>query len=144
MTGREGELLFMRLMREYGFTVEDVSNNSNYYYKGDVLITSPTTGNVRVFEVKTDNVINRSGNLYLELTNIYSKKQGGKGWYNFCQADFIAYGDAVARRFYIFSLEELKERVEQVKPRIGYCGNDSSGYKMPLDACRDLIKGVIE
>ena len=84
MTGREGELLFMRLMREYGFTVEDVSNNSNYYYKGDVLITSPTTGNVRVFEVKTDNVINRSGNLYLELTNIYSKKQGGKGWYNFC------------------------------------------------------------
>lgn len=139
MTGREGELLFMRTMRNEGFTVEDVSHNSAYYYKGDALITNPATGNTRIFEVKTDNVINRSGNLYLETFNINSERQNFKGWFEFCKCDYLAYIDAVAKKIYCFVLADLKERVAQINPPKGKCGFDSEGYKLPLNKCKDLV-----
>lgn len=144
MTGRQGELYFMQLMKNNGFKVKDVSWDSEYFYKGDALITNPNTGNTRVFEIKTDNVINRSGNLYLETYNIHSEKQGCKGWFEFCKCDYLAYMDAVARKVYIFSLEALKERVAQIKPPLGRCGLDSEGYKMPLSKCKDLILWELE
>lgn len=69
-------------MSARGYSVEDVSNNPDYWHKDiDFIITSPT-GAVKTFEVKWDGCINRTGNLYLELTNIHSR--GGKGWFNFC------------------------------------------------------------
>lgn len=95
------------------YDVLDVSSNPEYWHRDiDFIITSPTTKAVKSFEVKWDSRINQTGNLYLELTNVHSK--GGKGWYEFCKADYIAYGDACAEVFYIFPLAELKERVEQL------------------------------
>jgi len=97
-------------MESRNYKVKDVSNNSDYWYRDiDFIITSPTSGETKSFEVKWDSKINKTGNLYLELTNIYSK--GGQGWYTFCEADYIAYGDAAARVFYIIPLLELKKRV---------------------------------
>jgi hypothetical protein len=56
------------------YTVEDVSNNENYWDKDiDFILTSPTTGLTKTFEVKWDTRINRTNNLYLELTNVNSK-----------------------------------------------------------------------
>lgn len=82
-SGRQGEIIFSRRMIENGYKVEDVSNNSDYWSKDiDFIITSPITGAVKSFEVKYDSRINKTGNLYLELSNIHSK--GGKGWFNFC------------------------------------------------------------
>ena len=81
--GRLGEILFAQMMREGGYTVADVSGDSEYWHKDiDFLITSPTTGAIKAFEVKWDSRINQTGNLYLELTNVNSK--GGKGWFEFC------------------------------------------------------------
>ena len=81
--GKIGEALFAQTMIENGYKVQDVSNNPDYWYKDiDFFITSPTTNQVKTFEVKWDSRIGSTGNLYLELTNIHSK--GGKGWFNFC------------------------------------------------------------
>jgi hypothetical protein len=66
--------------------------------------------------VKWDSRINKTGNLYLELTSIYS--EGGYGWFEFCKADYIAYGDAVSGTFYIIPLLELKDRVKQMPKRL--------------------------
>ena len=56
--GRQGELLFSRRMRDAGYIVEDVSGNSDYWYKDiDFIVTSPS-GNTRTFEVKWDTRIN--------------------------------------------------------------------------------------
>lgn len=72
-SGRQGELVFARRMREVGFGVEDVSGNPEYYDKDiDFIITSPS-GATRTFEVKWDSRINQTNNLYLELTNVHSK-----------------------------------------------------------------------
>ena len=136
--GKQGEKLFAQIMEARGYAVQDVSNNSAYWDKDiDFIITSPTTGAVKAFECKWDSRINRTGNLYLELTNIHSK--GGKGWYQFCQADFLAYGDAVAGVFYIVPLLELRARVKELQCKQASCGNDSVGLLVPLAAISDIV-----
>lgn len=110
--GKQGERLFAQTMRNRNYIVRDVSNDPFYWSKDiDFIITSPTTGLTKTFEVKWDSRICKTGNLYLELSNRNSA--GGLGWFKFCEADYIAYGDSVKRKFYIIPLLELKERVEQ-------------------------------
>lgn len=137
--GREGELLFQEIMESGGYTVEDVSGNSEYWYRDiDFLVTSPYTGAVKSFEVKWDSRINKTGNLFLETANAYSK--GGQGWFKFCEADYIAYGDAASRKFYIIPLLELKERVKQLPQRQARCGQESIGLLVSLNDIKDIIK----
>ena len=80
--GNLGEQIFSRRMREAGYTVQDVTNDSSYWSKDiDFIVTSPR-GNTRTFEVKYDTRLNHTGNLFLEIANTHSKE--GKGWYKFC------------------------------------------------------------
>ena len=137
--GKQGEQLFRQKMLNGNYTVEDVSSNSDYWDKDiDFIVTSSTTGLTKTFEVKWDSRINKIGNLYLELVNMHSK--GTKGWFNFCQADYLAYGDAVTQIFYVISLEELREKVKHMPKRIAQCGNDSIGQLISLKDISDLIK----
>ena len=137
--GRYGEILFKERMQELSYQLQDVSDNPAYWYKDiDFIATSPTTGAVKTFEVKWDSRINSTGNLYLELTNVNSK--GGCGWFNFCQADFLAYGDAAARCFYVIPFADLKERVKGLCLKSSRCGADSTGLLLPISAIEDLIQ----
>ena len=139
--GREGELLFQTIMESGGYTVEDVSGNSEYWDKDiDFIITSPYTGAVKTFEVKFDSRINKTGNLFLETASAYSK--GGQGWFKFCEADYLAYGDSANRRFYVIPLLELKERVKKLPQRIARCGQESIGLLVSLNDIKDIIKIV--
>ena len=80
-------------MSSLNYSIEDVSGNPDYWHKDiDFIATSPKSGLTKTFEVKWDSRINNTGNLYLELTNVHSK--GGRGWFNFCEADYLAYGDS--------------------------------------------------
>ena len=137
--GKQGERLFAQIMRNRNYTVVDVSNNPDYWSKDiDFIITSPTSGETKTFEVKWDSRISRTGNLYLELSNVNSKD--GIGWFSFCEADYIAYGDAARRKFYIIPLLELKERVEQLPKRYAQCGCDSIGLLVSLDSIKDIYQ----
>ena len=137
--GRQGEMLFQQKMQELNYGVQDVSNNPDYWSKDiDFLAVSPTTGAQKSFEVKWDSRIGATGNLYLELTNIHSK--GGRGWFNFCEADYLAYGDSQAAVFYIIPLAALKERVNSsLRRRYAQCGIDSTGLLVSLNDIQDLI-----
>ena len=136
--GKQGEYLFEQAMKDRGYIVEDVSSSSIYWNKDiDFIITSPTTGAVKTFEVKWDGCIHHTGNLYLELSNIHS--QGGKGWYKFCEADYLAYGDAVSRLFYIIPMKELRARVSELPQRMAGCGYDSTGLLISLGDLSDII-----
>lgn len=135
--GKQGEYLFKQIMESRNYAVNDVSGNPDYWYRDiDFIVTSPTTGAVKSFEVKWDSRINRTGNLYLELTSINSK--GGKGWYQFCQADYLVYGDANAKVFYIIPMEQLRQRVKQISCRTACCGGESTGLLVPLTAIDDI------
>ena len=137
--GKQGEQLFSQIMKNRNYTVEDVSNNPEYWNKDiDFIITSPTTGITKTFEVKWDSRINKTGNLYLELANIHSQR--GRGWFTFCQADYIAYGDAISKQFYIIPLLELKKKVKQLPYREAQCGIDSIGQLVSLKDIRDIVE----
>ena len=135
--GSLGEQIFSFKMKQAGYLVDNVSNNPDYWDKDiDFLITSPS-GNTRSFEVKYDTRLNQTNNLYLELTNIHSA--GGRGWFHFCQADFLAYGDAATKTFYIIPLDKLRERVKQLPDRQTNCGTDSIGLLVNLKDIQDII-----
>ena len=137
--GKQGENLFKQIMVDRGYAVEDVSGNPEYWDKDiDFVVTSSTTGAVKSFEVKWDSRINKTGNLYLEIANIHSK--GSKGWFEFCEADYLAYGDAANGTFYIISLLELREKVKLLKPRQVNCGYDSVGLLVNLADISDITE----
>lgn len=126
-------------MEEKGYKVQDVSANPQYWDKDiDFIVTSSTSCLERTFEIKWDNLICKTNNLYLELTNIHSK--GGKGWFNFCQADYLAYGDSQNGCFYVVSLLELRERVAKAAYRRASCGQDSTGMLVSLNDISDITK----
>lgn len=138
--GKQGERLFKQMMETSGYTVVDVSGDSAYWDKDiDFIITSPTSGLTKTFEVKWDSRIGTTGNLYLELTNIHSKQWNGEGWWPHCQADFLVYGDAQNNIFHIAPLEKLRERVEQLPLRRAQCGYDSIGQLINIKDIQDII-----
>lgn len=138
--GKEGERLFFDLMVAKGYIVDDVSQTEYYFDKDiDFFVTNPKTKQVRSFEVKWDQQIHKYGNLFLEISNPRSKQWSGEGWWKHCQADFLVYGDAVKRKFYIVSLGELWARVEQLSLSLGYTKDGSVGMKLPLAKIRDII-----
>lgn len=132
---KQGEQLFAQTMIDRGYSVEDVSGEPQFWKKDiDFMITSPTTGDTKAFEVKWDSRIGKTGNLFLET---YSN--GGKGWFEYCEADYIAYGDARSRRFYILPLLELRELVASKRFELAYTA-DSCGYLVSLQA----VKGIMQ
>lgn len=137
--GKQGERLARQLFTSWGYGAQDVSADPNFYYKGDILLTSPTTGAQRIVEVKWDERISSTGNLYLELWNRNSRAQNCNGWWRWCSADYLAYGDAHKQVFYLFDMAKLKERVAKMSLTTRGCGYDSQGLILPLAAVEDLI-----
>lgn len=137
--GKEGEQLFARMMRERDYTVQDVSNNSDFWPKDiDFIITSPTTGEKKTFEVKWDSNIHYTHNLFLEIENPRSKQWSGEGWWKHCEADYLVYGDAVSHLFYIFPMKELREVVATMQLRTAHTRDGSVGLLMPLAALSEI------
>lgn len=137
--GKYGEALFSERMRALGYEVQDVSSDSCYQGKDiDFIVTSPTSGLTKTFEVKWDERINQTGNMYLEIAN--KNSNGALGWFKFTTADYVAYGDAQAQCFYVVPLAALKAAVEQYNPRIGYCQDDSAGYLLNINKVESYIQ----
>ena len=119
------------------YSVQDVSGNPEYWGRDiDFIITSPTSGLTKSFEVKWDTKIHNTNNLYLETENIHSK--GGKGWLEFCEADYLVYGDAFDSTFYIIPMPELKDRLNDLPQRVAHCGYESTGLLVSLNDIEDI------
>lgn len=137
---KPGEYEYRHTLREHGYLVEDVSNNPNYWYKDiDCISTNPETGNIATHEIKWDSLISHTGNLYIETRN--PRSRNGQGWFNFCEADLLAYGDANNKIFYVIRIPELrayvnanKEQLKQVRTFDG-----SEGYALPLKDIKNIV-----
>ena len=137
--GKQGEQLFQQQMESRGYTVQNVSANEQYFGKDiDFIVTSPTSGLTKSFEVKWDTRINRTGNLYLEFIN--KNSEGALGWWEFCKADYLAYGNAKTNTFLIIPIQQLRERVKLLPQRIAFCEDDSAGYLVHMSQIKDLIQ----
>lgn len=137
--GDQGELLFKSIMIDKGYIVNDVTNTP-YYWDQDIdfICKSPTTGLVKSFEVKWDYSISYTKNLFLEFYNPRSK--GERGWWEFCKADYIAYGDAINKIFYIIDRQKLEQRVRALQLSSGRTSDGSEGLLCPIGLIADLIK----
>ena len=126
-----GEQLFKQLMEKRGHIVQDLTAEKPYQIQDiDFKITSPS-GITKFFEVKYDSKINSTGNLFVEFFNAYN--YGGLGWYEFCKADYISYGDAHTNTFYCFLLEDLRQLINSHKFNVATADNEKiAGYLVPL------------
>lgn len=137
--GKEGEQLFAQAMAARGYDITDVSNNPDYWPKDiDFIITSPTTGQTKTFEVKWCSRIHTTHNLFLEIKNPRSRQWNGEGWWPHCQADFLVYGDAISHLFHIFPMDELRKRVDTLDLQTKFTSDGSVGLILPLSAISDI------
>nr|DAO48218.1 MAG TPA: putative endonuclease [Caudoviricetes sp.] len=136
--GSIGECIFEQRARLKGYEVKDLTGDKDYWEKDiDFLVRNPATNESRYIEVKTDLRLYETGNLYIELENTHSKE--GKGWFNFSEADIIAYCNygAPAKEIYLFSFDDLRTVIENGEWATAKCGADSKGLLVPLRKLKD-------
>lgn len=144
-----GEQLARRCLEANGYTVID-RTASPEYWKKDIDFTVSKSGIEFNIEVKWDQRINESGAMFLELiTDIQDCR---KGWANYTEADFIFYGDAQQRVFYIFSVEDMRDYIKTHKgeyqmktaddknSRTGQIRKQSLGAIVPIDDFNQFYK----
>lgn len=84
------------------------------------------------------------GNLFIETDNPRSK--GSRGWFSFCQADLLAYGDAVNSIFYFIRIENLRNYIELHKEELEQrtTSDGSRGFIIPLFHMKHLIECAVD
>ena len=108
--GDAGERIIKQYMELKGNEVEDISMNPAYWEQDiDFIINS------RTVEVKTDNIISSSGNLFLEY-EIEHYPEGklskrDKGWFSKCKAEYLFYYDIRKDILRVYELNDLKEYI---------------------------------
>lgn len=145
---KAGEYELKQYLKGNGFKVIDVSGNSAYWHKDIDLIATDASGITKTIEIKWDNRLCQTGNLYIEYYNDCSKEH--KGWINFTQADILAYGDSYNSVFYLFKMDDIKEYVKANSNNIRTTftnsdnkGGISRGYLVQLEDLRPLIKEIL-
>ena len=108
MTNYGEELAYEYLIKQ-GYTVEDVSQNPAYYGV-DIDLIATKDDEEHTIEVKWDRRMSQTGNMFIETTS--SIEEGKEGWFMFCRAELLYYGDSVNRIFYIIRMDDLREYLE--------------------------------
>lgn len=107
---KPGEYELKLFLREKGIKVKDVSDDGIYQAKDIDLLCWPPSAQPYSVEVKWDNRIADTQNLFWEIES-YNKA----GWGRYCEADYLFYGDAQNSIFYIFRVDLLRKYIEQNK-----------------------------
>lgn len=107
-----GELSAYNYLQGKGYKVIDATQEPEYWAQ-DIDLIAKKDGKEITIEVKWDSIIAKTGNLFVEtLTDIDKGKQG---WFQFCKADLLYYGDAQKHIFYVIKMSDLREYVENHK-----------------------------
>ena len=141
---KQGEWEYQYTLKHYNYEVINVSNEPDYWDKDiDCISVNPITKNVATHEIKWDKRIAETGNLYIEIKN--PRSRNGQGWFYFCEADLLAYGDAYNKVFYVIDMKQLKEYIEKNKDNLHIVStfDGSEGYALPLENIKDLITDEI-
>ena len=93
-----------------GWKVQDLTQCEAFFGKDiDLLISRGQEQHY--IEVKWDNWIHYTGNMFIEtITDLDFNKDG---WYKFCSAEFVFYGDSKNNLFYVYRFNDLKEYIKE-------------------------------
>lgn len=133
--GKSGETIVAEFLRGRGISVEDVTDQREYQIKDIDFKLTNQEGQKCTLEVKTDYLLNKTGNLFFE--GVYYKEFGeSKGWNDYCEADYIAFLDAIGMKLYIYDYRNGKECITK-KGELKYFFNNDDGcyreaYLLPL------------
>lgn len=135
---QRGEEYALKWLEQRGYTVID-RRQEPQYWKKDIDLTAIKDGIKQEIEVKWDSRINKSGALFLELlTDVQRNKQG---WASYTQADFIFYGDAINKVFYIFPVDGMRD---YLKNHLGeYETRTASDYDYRTGQVRKQSRGAV-
>lgn len=98
-----------------GWKVKDLTQCEAFFGKDiDFLISRGQEQHY--IEVKWDNWIHHTGNMFIETTTDLDFNKDG--WFKFCSAEFIFYGDAKQKLFYVYRLDDLKAYVKEEYNRL--------------------------
>lgn len=140
--GKIGEIKAYNYLISQGYTVRDVTDNSDYWYQ-DIDFIAQKNEICKTLEVKWDYRISETHNMFIEqITNIDKGYESGKGWYRYCKSDEIWYGDAINNIFYVFRFDDLKHYIDtnncfkRKSADYNNCGEVikvSQGYIVPIN-----------
>lgn len=109
--GRKYEILVARKMKTYhGYILDDLSLDKDYYHKGDMRVNDFDIGLSYLLEVKSDNKIAETGNLFMELATIRDDKEY-TGWF-FNSYERMAYIDTRKQIVYMVDFKKLQSEID--------------------------------
>ena len=148
--GDKGEALMKEWLekRELTERIEDVSDDP-YYQKKDIdFLVYQKTGEIIKVDVKYDTLIDKTGNVFIELISNDKKKTPGNFIYS--EADLFLYVFAKSKRVLIIPLKEAREYIyKNLKkfksascPNYGYNGEILYHSKGRLVKYTELLENV--
>jgi len=103
--GKVGEDFVIKILTQCGYTIEDVSQNSDYFSK-DIDLIANKDDTTFTIEVKADSLISTTGNIAIEImTNVAWNK---KGWFYYTEADYIYFVDVNNHLIHCVATDELR------------------------------------
>lgn len=131
--GKVGERKIIQLMQQRGHQVIDLTDDSRYYAEDvDFIIAG------KKCELKTDYIIARTNNLFLETKIEYmSDKEDKEGYFAITKAEYLFYLDEKNNVLYIYTMEQLKDYIDNNYVVTRIC-ND--GYKKVYGYCLNKDK----
>ena len=131
--GRVGEELSLNYLINKGWNVEDVSANEEYFNL-DIDFIAEKNGTTVSLDVKTEEAMNRTGNMFIETGITYLDGKYKGGWLRYSKAEYIWHINPVNSMAFAYRLEDMKEYIKKNRCKMGSCRDE---YKT-VDGC--LIK----
>lgn len=105
--GHEAEALFKQRFEQKGYTVKDVSGDTEYQQKDIDFIVTDDKGVSATFEVKGDIRAKNTGNIFLELGK-YRKTGYYESWFYKSEMQYLVIVDTETMIIEIYDFQELK------------------------------------
>lgn len=132
--GKRGEKMVNDALTAQGQNVIDMSDDLEYRRKDiDFLVITKNKKEERTLEVKSDYKSQYTENFFVEYQNYNNKKRDYKGWYYYCQAEYICFVQQENHKAYIVKFEELKQDIKKNRYRSAP-SNDTWGFLVPVAA----------
>lgn len=123
--GKVGEELSYNYLIAKGWEVEDVSNNEEYFSLDIDFLAAKDNISVSL-DVKTEEAMNRTGNMFIENTITYQDGRSTGGWLYYSKAEYIWHINPDNGVAFAYRLEDMKKYLRKTPCKWGTC---KDGYK---------------
>lgn len=132
--GKVGERIFSDIVTERGWALNDLSNDKTYQKKGVDFFVQKENQQLLV-DVKTDYIMYKTGNIFLEL------KDGPRvGWAKKTEADLIFYIDYNSNTVYVLEWRSCAAKIDELR-KVSFKNQDGIsmvGALLPVNKLDEL------